>query len=306
MEETNVFTAKTVEEAIEQGLTELGITLADAEVEVIEEGKKKLFGSVKAKVKITRKMSDAQRAAEFVDGLLPILGISGKSEIVGEEDTIQINISTANSARVIGKRGDVLDAIQCMAGAVANIGRDEYKKVVVDCENYRSQREETLKNLAQKLAKKAVETGRKIILEPMNPYERRIIHAALMDNPDVKTASEGKEPARYIVVIPNDAKPYDRGIRYGERRNDRGDRFGGNRRDDRRGGDRRFDRRERGDKGDRGERFGNRRDDRRGGDRRSSGGGAKRGKKQIYFGAFLGNSNDSKPEETSTNENNEE
>ena len=111
-------------------------------------------------------------------------------------------------------------------------------------------------------------------LEPMTPYERRIIHAALMDNTEVKTASEGREPVRYIVVIPHNARPNDRGVRFGERR--------GPREDGRRG-----DRRERGDRRDGrgGNRGGNR------GERRSSSsGGAKRGKKEIYFGTFLGNS----------------
>lgn len=291
----NIFTAKTVDEAIEEGLKTLGITLVDAEIEVLEEGKKKLFGSVKAKVKITRKQTDAERAAEFIDGLLSILGIPGKGVIVSDEDSIKINIETPNSARVIGKRGDVLDAIQCMAGAAANIGREEYRKVVVDCENYREQREETLKKLADKLAKRAVETGRKLMLEPMNPYERRIIHAALVDNTDVKTVSEGKEPARYVVVIPNNAKPYDKGLRYGERR-ERGERYPRDGRD--RGeryekGERRFDKRDRSGKNERGNR--DRRDDRHQGERPS--GGAKRGKKEIYFGTYLGNSNSKKSEE---------
>ncbi len=280
MEENNVFTAKTVEEAIAAGVAALGITLDEAEIEVLEEGKKKLFGSVKAKVRVSKKQSDAQRAVDFINGLLPILGIEGSCEITADDDSIRIEVKTANSARVIGKRGDVLDAIQCMAGAVANIGRTEYKKVVVDCENYRSQREETLNALAQKLAKRAVETGRKLVLEPMNPYERRIIHAALMDNPDVKTVSEGREPARYVVVIPNNAKPYDKGIKYGDRR-DRERRNDGNGRGDR--GDRRFDRRDRGQRGDR-------HDDRRSGGKRPSG-GANRGKKEIHFGTYLGNSN---------------
>lgn len=302
--EENIFTAKTVDEAIEEGLKTMGITLVDAEIEVIEEGKKKLFGSVKAKVKITRKQTDAERAVEFIDGLLSILGISGKGDVVADEESIKIVIDTPNSARVIGKRGDVLDAIQCMAGAVANIGREDYKKVVVDCENYREQREETLKTLANKLAKRAVETGRKLMLEPMNPYERRIIHAALVDNPDVKTISEGKEPSRYIVVIPNNAKPYDKGLRYGERRervgrNDRqrNDRFDRN--------EKRFDRRDRGDRYEKGDKFNrDRRDDRRSGSRPS--GGAKRGKKEIYFGTYLGNSNSQKTENAESNEDNKE
>ncbi|MDE7453798.1 MAG: hypothetical protein K2N22_05250, partial [Clostridia bacterium] len=180
-------------------------------------------------------------------------------------------IKTPTSAKVIGKRGDVLDAIQSIAGAVANTGRDDYKKVVVDCENYRTQREETLKKLADKLAKKAIETGRKVVLEPMNPYERRIIHSALSGYEGVKTVSEGREPARYIAVIPDGAKPFDKGIRFGERKP-----YGNNR-----GG--------RGNRGDRRERGGNR-------ERRPSGGSRPaRGKKEIVFGAFLGNSGN-KPE----------
>lgn len=272
MAENNVFTGKTVEEAIAEGLGILGLTREEAEIAVLEEGKKKLFGAVKAKVQITKKVSDAKRAADFVDELLEILSISAVSEIVDEEENIKIDIKTTNSSRVIGKHGDVLDAIQTLAGAVANIGRNDYKKVVVDCENYRGQREETLRELAEKLAKKAVEKGRKMTLEPMNPYERRIIHSALANNADVKTISEGKEPARYIAVIPNNANPNDRGLKYG--------------RDDRRGGERRFN-----DRKPRGDRRG--RDDRpRGGGRggRPSGGGAKRGKKEIIFGTFLGNS----------------
>ncbi len=285
MEEKNVFTAKTVDEALDLGLTEMGLTLGEVDYEVLEEGKKKLFGSVKAVVKIIPKnggcSSSAASPVEFIDGILKFLGVEGKSSVVNEENGLYINIQTQSSARVIGKRGDVLDAIQCMAGAVANIGNEEYKKVVVDCENYRAQREQTLKDLAVKLAKQAVETGRKIILEPMTPYERRVIHSALADSEEVKTASEGKEPVRYIIVIPNNARPGDRGVRYGERRHD-----GHGRRDGGRGNYGR-DRRHSQD--------GRNSDRRREGSRPS--GGAKRGKKEIHFGTFLGNSNASKPEE---------
>ncbi len=305
MEDKNVFTGKTVDEALDLGLEALGLTLDEIDYEVLEEGKKKLFGSIKAVVKIIPK-GEAKRAEkpaapapkekiekkpvsakpvkksegvrkadgeavdvlEFLDGLLAKLGIDGKSEIVNVENGVHIEIKTSASARVIGKHGDVLDAIQSIAGAVANIGNEEYKKVIVDCENYRSQREQTLKDLAVKIANKAVETGRKIILEPMTPYERRVIHSTLADNGEVKTASEGREPARYIVVIPNNARPGDRGVRLGDRRRD------GNR--DRRGrsGEKRFDNR------------------RREGGARPANGGAKRGKKEIHFGTFLGNSND--------------
>ena len=264
----------------------MGLTLDEVDYEIIEEGKKGLFGigTVKAQVKIIPKNDGCSRTTSFIDGLLKVIGVEAESEVVSDAETLNINIKTPSSARVIGKRGDVLDAIQCLAGAVANIGRDEYRKVVVDCENYRAQREQTLRELAQKLAKTAVETGRKMLLEPMTPYERRVIHAALMDNEEVKTVSEGREPVRYVAVIPNNAKPYDRGVRYGERRKDgRRDRRDRDNRGERRSGGR-----------DRAERSGNRSDR---GARPS--GGAKRGKKEIYFGTFLGNSQkEAKKEET--------
>lgn len=279
--ENNIFEGRTVDEAVNEGLLALCVSRDEIDVEVLE-NKKKLFGGAKVVVRITPKRSDAERAVKFIDGLLGIMGIDGNAEVKSDDEKIIIDVKTAASARVIGKRGDVLDAIQSLSGAVANIGRDEYRKVVVDCENYRQQREETLKNLANKLAEKAVETGRKIVLEPMSSYERRVIHAALMDNEQVKTASEGNEPARYIVVIPNGADPHDRGIRYGEkpRRDGRGGRDRGGRRDgrDSRGrGDRRDGRgdRNRGDRGERGAR---------------PAGGAKKAKREIHFGTFLGNS----------------
>lgn len=280
MEEKNVFAGKSVDEALDEGLKTLGLTLDEVDYQILDEGKKGFLGlgSVEAKVKITPKADDGGKTCAFIDGLLAIVGIKAVSEVVSDGDSLTVDIKTATSARVIGKRGDVLDAIQCLAGAVANIGREKYRKVVVDCENYRAQREQTLRDLAQKLAKTAVETGRKMLLEPMSPYERRVIHSALAESEEVKTVSEGREPARYVAVIPNNAKPYDRGVRYGERRRDGGRerRFG-----DRDGRNGRGNRRERGD------RDGNREE------RRNSrpAGGAKRGKKEIYFGTFLGNSN---------------
>lgn len=309
MEEENVFKAKTVDDALELGLETLGLTLDEVDYEVLEEGKRRLIGSVKAAVKIipkkgkvakTTKTADspatkketkkfdkkpaadkkpAERRAgtpvdpvAFCDGLLKLLEVEGSSTLTEGADGTVIEIKTQSSARIIGKHGDVLDAIQCIVGAVANIGNEEYKKVIVDCENYRAQREQTLKDLAAKVANKAVETGRKILIEPMSPYERRVIHSALSENSEVKTASEGREPDRYVVVIPKNARPNDRGIRYGRGHGD----------------DRRRDNRRDGGRGDR--RFNDRRRDSR------PAGGAKSGKKEIRFGTFLGNSNE-KPEE---------
>lgn len=287
------FTGKTVEEAVEEGLKELGLSREEAEICVLEEGKKGLFKSVKARVKIFKKITDGERAVEFLDGLYPLLNIAAANELEEDEEHTKINVIATNSYSVIGHRGEILDALQVLAGAVANIGREEYKRVVVDCENYREKREETLKRLANKLAEKAVRTGRKLSLEPMTPYERRVIHSALADSTEVKTQSEGKEPNRYIVVIPNNLRPGSDRFDRRERRGGYNDRGRGDRRDDRRGGYNK-DRRE-GKPYDR---------ERRGGrDNRGSSYGAKPAAKRTpYFGTYLGNSNAAKTEEENKSE----
>lgn len=289
------FTGKTVEEAKQEGLKALGLQEEEAIITVLEEGKKKLFGSIKARVRIEKKKSDGERAVEFLDGLFDIIGIPATNELVSEGEKIEINVITTNSHAVIGHRGDILDALQNLAGAVANTGREEYKRVVVDCENYRAEREKTLQGVAAKLAAKAVARAKKVSLEPMNPYERRIIHAALADSTEVTTVSEGKEPNRYVVIVPNNYDPAkDRTDRRFQR--GKGDRRGY-------GEKKKFnrDREDRRDKGDKGESYNRSRN--RGdqkpyrGDRseRSGRGGRAFDQKSVkkpapFFGTFLGNS----------------
>lgn len=287
----NEFTAKTVEEAVEEGLKALGLTREEAEVTVLEEGKKGLFKSVKAKVKVSKKRTDGERAQEFLEGLFSIMGIPATNELEEDEEHTKINVIATNSYAVIGHRGEILDALQALAGAVANIGREEYKRVVVDCENYREKREETLKRLANKLAEKAVRTGRKVSLEPMSPYERRVIHAALADRTDVKTESEGKEPARYIVVVPENLRP-ERFDRRGGRNFSRDNRRGGYNRDRREGYNREggYNNREGGYNRDRRERDGKPYERRERRERPAQ--SARPAKRTPYFGTFLGNSND--------------
>ncbi len=299
------FTGKTVEEAVEKGLKELSLTKENADIRVLEEGKKKLFGAVKARVEIAAKeeikeaaaevvapvtkagLTDGERTVEFLEGLFKLLKITACTELVGEGDKVEINVTAANTTAVIGKHGATLDAIQTLAGAVANTGRDDYKRVVVDCENYRENREATLNKLAENLAQKAIRLQKKVQLEPMNPYERRIIHAALSNREGVKTESEGKEPNRYIVVIPDNLEDESAPaiMARGERRND-----------NRRGG-----------KGG----YGNKNGSKSGGYNRSRNGGKSGGFKKYnqsgnnasggtslktsndFFGIFLGNSGNS-------------
>ena len=217
------YTAKTVDEAIELGLKEENLTKEDAIITIIEQPVKGLFGILKGKaiVEITKKeqniehTSSEENVVQFVQGLLDMMEIKAEATLKEDEKNTTIVLTAEDSSALIGYRGEVLDAIQTIAGAVLNIGKKEYQKVVVDCENYREKREETLVKLAHKLEEKATEMRREVILEPMSPYERRIIHTALAQSQTVTTNSEGKEPNRYVVIIPNDkdefSKPYNAG-----------------------------------------------------------------------------------------------
>lgn len=306
----NIFTGKTVEEAVKAGLETLGLQEEDVEVEVLDEGKKRIIGSKPAQVKLTvrQKKTDGERAVAFLEGLLPLLGTQAGVKLVSEEEKIVIELTTESAKSIIGRRGEIIDAVQTLAGAVANTGRKEYKRVVVDCENYREDREETLKRVANKLAAKAVRLGKRVRLEPMNPYERRIIHAALLDNPDVTTKSEGKEPQRFVVIIPKNMKPYERRERGGRNdRNDRGGSRGKFNRDNREGGRGRYDR------NDRGSRYGDRkpypkRELPAEGTPESSGtsfrreggssGGYRKGSFSGFFGTYLGKDEEATAPET--------
>ena len=281
----NIFTGKTVEEAVNAGLEQLGLTAQDVEVEVLDEGKKRLIGSKPAQVKLTvkEKRTDGERAVAFLEGLLPLIGTEAAVELKSEDEKIVIELTAASAKGIIGRRGEIIDAVQTLAGAVANTGRKEYKRVVVDCENYREDREETLKRVANKLAAKAVRLGKRVRLEPMNPYERRIIHAALVDHPDVTTKSEGKEPQRFVVIIPKNMKPYEK---RGDFRGNRGGRGGY----DKPRGERGF----RGDRehGDRGSRYGSTYG-REGG----SSTGFRKGSFSGFFGTYLGKDEDENKDE---------
>ncbi len=206
------FFGKTVEQAIEEGLKTLNIKKEDAIITVIDEGINGGFlglGSKKAKVDIEIKQKDSEKAIKFLEGLFKVLNVTATLDVIEDGDKLIIDIISTTSSKVIGYRGEVLDAIQTLTSALCNYKSDNYKKVVVDCENYRDKRKATLISLALRLADKAVKLGRKVNLEPMNPYERRIIHSALSECEGVKTESEGEEPNRHIVIIPDNLKPYE-------------------------------------------------------------------------------------------------
>ncbi|MDR7871406.1 MAG: RNA-binding cell elongation regulator Jag/EloR [Tissierellaceae bacterium] len=198
--------SKTVEDAIKDALLELEVTEEDVEIEVIEEASKGLFGIIgtkEAKVKVTVTYDPISKTKEFLDKIFTSMNIKAGAEINKEDDVLYVDIISVDpidKGIIIGKRGNTLDSIQYLLSLVINKGRDKYTRVVLDIENYRKKREETLIRLAEKMAEKAKYTKRPVKLEPMNPSERRIIHSALQKHNGITTYSEGDEPFRRVVI----------------------------------------------------------------------------------------------------------
>ena len=197
-------TGKTVDEALKHALDELKLTKDKVDVEIIDEGSKGLFnliGAKPAKIKVTTKPDVLDDAKTFLINVLNSMNIEANIDIKEENDLIKINLSGPKMGLVIGYRGETLDSLQYLVSLVVNKNHENpYKRVVLDAENYRHKREETLIKVAQKTAYKVKKSGRPYKLEPMNPYERRVIHSALQEYTDINTYSEGEEPFRRIVI----------------------------------------------------------------------------------------------------------
>lgn len=197
-------TGRTVEEATKNALTELKLTKDKVEVEVLNEGSKglfKLIGAKPARIRVKVKRDYIYEAKTFLRDVLNTMNIKAEIRVKEDNDTISISLTGPDMGILIGYRGETLDALQYLVSLVVNKGHETvYKRVVLDTENYRSKREETLKRLALKIAGTVRRTGKLVKLEPMNPYERRIIHSALQNDRFVDTYSEGEEPYRRVVV----------------------------------------------------------------------------------------------------------
>lgn len=191
--------SNSVEQAVAEGLEQLGVNKDQADIEVISEAG--LFK--KAEVKITTKPLAEDIAFSFINELIAKMQLNVESEVTVDEDTCRIDLSGEDTAQVIGYRGETLDAIQYLALLVATRKAPTEKKLVVDAENYRIKRVDTLGRLAVRTAEKAIKYNKVIKLEPMNPFERRAVHSALTDYPGVTTKSEGDEPRRYVLVVPD-------------------------------------------------------------------------------------------------------
>ena len=199
--------AKTVSEAITEACQKLGVTSDRLDYQVVEEGSSGFLGIgskpaiIKAAVKV-EKVSVEDSAKIFLNDVFAAMGMTVVVDVKynEEEKEIDIDLSGDEMGVLIGKRGQTLDSLQYLVSLVVNKESEDYIRVKVDTENYRERRKETLENLAKNIAYKVKRTRRTVALEPMNPYERRIIHSALQNDKYVTTHSEGEEPFRKVVV----------------------------------------------------------------------------------------------------------
>jgi len=199
-------TGKTVDEAINNALDQLELTSDRLEYEIIDKGSSGFLGLINskpAKIKARRKVTLEDRAKEFLEKVFDAMQLSVEVTVEYhlEEKTIEIELVGEEMGVLIGKRGQTLDSLQYLTSQVVNRETEEYIRVKIDTENYRERRKETLEHLAKNIAYKVKRTRRSVSLEPMNPYERRVIHSALQNDRYVCTKSEGEEPFRHVVIM---------------------------------------------------------------------------------------------------------
>lgn len=196
---------KTVDDAVNAALAELNAKNEDVEIEVLEEGSKGFLGmgSKDAKVRVSLKSTPQNKAIEFLSQLFDVWGLNVKINTELDGDVLKVELEGDDMGIVIGKRGETLDALQHLTSLNVNTGDGDFIKVSLDTEGYREKRIKTLENLAAKLASKVAKTRHNVTLEPMNSYERRIIHASLQDNEFVTTYSVGQSPNRKVVIAYN-------------------------------------------------------------------------------------------------------
>ena len=211
MKKELIISAKTVEEAIVDGTAQLGVSKEDISYEILEEPKKGFLGmgAIPAKVKVTYILKPLEAARVFVETLLRDLGIEGEISVHDDGDgEALITITGEGVSALIGHHGDTMEAFQYLVNLAANKKDDEgrqYTRINIDIENYREKREETLRRLSAKVAAKVKKSGKNIALEPMNAYERRIIHAEIQKIDGVSTNSVGVEGNRRVIVFPEGA-----------------------------------------------------------------------------------------------------
>lgn len=195
----------TVDEAVQSALQQLNTTEDRVEVEVIDEGKKGILGIIGAKraiVTVRLKKDPIEETEKYLKSVTTLMNVDVDIKTTVEDNHVTFEMDGENIAIIIGKRGQTLNALQYLAHLVINKQKETYYTVTVDAEGYRERRKETLESLALKMADKAKRLNRKVALEPMPAYERKIIHSKLQDVEGVTTYSDGQEPHRHIIIKP--------------------------------------------------------------------------------------------------------
>jgi spoIIIJ-associated protein len=196
-------TGQTVEEAVESALAQLNTTKDKVEIDIIDEGKKGflgIFGSREAIVKVTLQPDPIEEATNFLKNVSEKMGVNSDIKIVRDGKLVTFHLSGEKIALLIGKRGQTLNSLQYLTQLVANRYSKQYLTIMLDAEDYRQRRNETLVQLADRMAQKVLKTKKEVALEPMPSYERKVIHTALMKYDNIKTYSSGTEPYRHIVI----------------------------------------------------------------------------------------------------------
>jgi len=196
---------QTVDEAVNSALEQLQTTRDQVEVTVIDEGKRGilgLFGSKLAVVNVSVKRDPIEETEQYIKDIAESMKVPISIETTVEENNVLFELSGEKIALIIGKRGQTLNALQYLVQLTLNKRSERFYRVMLDAEGYRQRREETLKSLAGRLADRAIRSNKRVFLEPMPAFERKIIHTELQNHPEVKTHSEGEEPHRYLVIKP--------------------------------------------------------------------------------------------------------
>ncbi len=207
--EFQIFTGKTYDDAVTNALVALETTSDNIEIEVLEKGSNGFLGMGSKPTKIQARIKEVEVTKEsveetcvtFLKKVFDAMNLTVKINVTMDEEEINVDLIGDDMGVIIGKRGQTLDSLQYLLSLVVNKNSESYLRVKLDTENYRERRKETLENLAKNISFKVKRTKRSVALEPMNPYERRIIHSALQNDKYVTTKSEGEEPYRHVVVV---------------------------------------------------------------------------------------------------------
>ncbi|NLZ45766.1 MAG: KH domain-containing protein [Clostridiales bacterium] len=227
-----IFTAKSIDEAKELAAAEFGVAIGKIRFNILEEPRKSLFGKIKgeAKVEAEYELTKADVSVNYILKVLKALGITNVKAQVNEiENGAEIELIGDDMQSFIGKKGEALDSLQYLSSLVCNKIDREYYRISIDCEGFRARRKIQLEELAKKIATNVKKNGRTSALEPMNPYERRIVHGAVSEIEGVSSRSVGEDPYRKVLISSTEKKPYNRDKREsrGPRNNNRGGTGGG-------------------------------------------------------------------------------